>query len=120
MHRQKLRKRGFNTAFRLAKVAADHYQLPLLTQAIERVQHTTAQAGLNRQQRQENLRHAFETKPEQLLGHQHILLIDDVYTTGATLHACSKSLQQMGVKKIDVMTLARALPPAKKHQHQAV
>jgi ComF family protein len=110
MHPKKLRKRGFNTAYALASALAKHWQRPLLSQALRRIEHTQAQAGLDRAQRQHNLQHAFLADIDALRGHHHVLLVDDVYTTGATLRACTQSLQKTGVTRVDVITLARALP----------
>jgi len=110
MHPKKLRKRGFNTAYALARALAKHWQRPLLPHALTRIAHTQAQAGLDRTQRQHNLHHAFHADITQLQGHHHVLLVDDVYTTGATLHACTQALQKANVSRVDIITLARALP----------
>lgn len=110
MHPKKLRKRGFNTAFELAKALAKQWQRPLLSHALTRIEHTQAQAGLNRAARQHNLHSAFSAHIHKLNGHKQVLLVDDVYTTGATLHACAEALRKAGVTHIDVITLARALP----------
>ena len=111
MHPKKLRARGFNTAYTLAQAVGTTLKLPILEKALIRNLFTPAQAGLDKSARQKNLVGAFSILPENLHGHQRILLIDDVYTTGATLSYCTRLLQEAGVKHITILTLARALPP---------
>lgn len=110
MHRQRLRQRGFNQAHHLASALAHHWRLPLLGQALTRPHPTPHQAGLSRAQRLINLTGAFAVDKPALHAHQHLLLVDDVYTTGSTLQACTQLLLNNGVASIRVCTLARALP----------
>lgn len=120
MHPKKLRQRGFNTAYLLAKSASKALSLPLLKGALIRVSQTDSQAGLDKAARQENLRGAFDVDTQTLKQHRRILLIDDVYTTGATAQACGQLLQAAGVQHLHLLTLARALPPKPKAIHQAL
>lgn len=110
MHPSKLAKRGFNTAYQLAKVAQHHLQLPILQQALTRTYITDSQAGLDKAARQQNLQGSFRVNTDTLQQHTHILLIDDVFTTGSTAQACCQILAPAGVKHIELLTLARALP----------
>jgi ComF family protein len=111
MHPKKLRTRGFNTTYLLAQAIQQSANLPILDNALNRIRHTDAQAGLDKAARHKNLAGAFTVSAENLQGHRRVLLIDDVYTTGATLEVCSRLLQEAGVKHITILTLARALPP---------
>ncbi len=111
MHPKKLRSRGFNTAYLLAKAVHQATNLPILDKVLIRQRHTEAQAGLNKTARHHNLAGAFNLLAENLQGHHRVLLIDDVYTTGTTLEVCSRLLQEAGVKHITILTMARALPP---------
>lgn len=110
MHPKKLRQRGFNTAYQLAKQVSKYLKLPLLDKALLRNIHTDSQAGLDKAARQHNLRGAFRVEVQALYQHQHILLVDDVYTTGSTAQVCSQLLQAAGVQHLHLVTLARALP----------
>ncbi len=110
MHPHKLRKRGFNTAYQLAKQVSKHLELPLLDKALIRHIHTDSQAGLDKTARQQNLRGAFSVEAHALHQHQRIVLVDDVYTTGSTAQVCSQLLQSEGVQHLHLVTLARALP----------
>lgn len=111
MHPHKLRQRGFNTAYQLARSASRVLKLPLLEQALKRDHLTDSQAGLDKAARQHNLLGAFSVNAEALQGHRQLILVDDVYTTGATAQSCSQGLQQAGVTHLHLLTLARALPP---------
>jgi ComF family protein len=115
IHRAKERQRGFNHAALLAHAAISalhrsrpEWRLRLACGVLERVKATASQAGLTPRQRRRNLRGAFRVpRPSQLAG-QHVLLIDDVYTTGATARACSRVLIDAGAASVRVATVARA------------
>jgi predicted amidophosphoribosyltransferase len=79
---------------------------------MRRVKLTRQQVGLERQEREENVRAAFRVPAEaeiQIAG-RRVLLIDDVYTTGATVRAATKALKRGGAATVDVLTFARVLP----------
>jgi predicted amidophosphoribosyltransferase len=115
MHPGKQHQRGFNHAELLARAAIaemrrrhPQWALHLETRLLQRVRITVSQAGLTTHQRRQNLRGAFfAPRPAQLAG-RHILLIDDIYTTGATARACSRVLSNAGAASVRVATVARA------------
>jgi ComF family protein len=123
MHRAKQRRRGFNHAALLAQAAISKlgrghprsdlrsdllWDLRLAVDVLERVKPTESQAGLTAGQRRRNLRGAFVARqPAQLAG-SDVLLVDDVYTTGATARACSRVLIAAGAASVRVATVARA------------
>jgi len=115
MHTVKQRQRGFNHAELLARAAMvemrrrhPQWVLHLETSLLKRVRVTVSQAGLTTHQRRQNLRGAFFVpRPARLAG-RHILLIDDIYTTGATARACSRVLRNAGAASVRVATVARA------------
>jgi ComF family protein len=103
---QRLRERGFNQALQLAK----HLAPPcVLASGLVRFRDTTAQSGLTRQERLHNLTHAFIVAPQyvSVLRQSRVVLVDDVMTTGATLHACTQVLLAAGIARVDVVALAR-------------
>lgn len=106
MHNRRLHQRGFNQALELCRFFASHYQLPLNYTSLVRNRHTQLQAGLDAVQRQKNVRHAFAMKTP--LQYEHIVLVDDVMTTGSTVNEAAKTLKQNGVKRVDVWIIARA------------
>ncbi len=78
-------------------------------QALIRNRWTKPQTGLDRKERIENIKKAFTVKDASIIKEKNILLVDDVYTTGATANECAKVLINGGAKKVDVLTLARAV-----------
>lgn len=107
LHPSRERERGFNQAEVLAKVLSRRHGIPLLKGLLVRIRPTPPQTG-GRQERMRNVRGAFQVRgPERLRG-RSILLIDDVYTTGATVNECAKVLMKAGARAVSVYTLARA------------
>lgn len=106
MHWRKQWERGFNQAELLALPVARRYGLKLSSN-LRRARYTKAQAGLNEQERQKNLRNSFLVRrPAELRG-KRVLLIDDVLTTGATLRAAAAALKASGAARVTALTLAR-------------
>jgi len=111
----KQRQRGFNQAERLARSAVavlrsrrPEMRLKLVAGALTRQRATESQAGLSPHQRRANVRGAFfVARPANFTG-RDVLLIDDIYTTGATARACSQALRRAGAAHVWVVTLARA------------
>jgi ComF family protein len=115
MHPEKQRRRGFNHAELLARAAMaamrrrhPQWVLHLETGLLKRVRVTVSQAGLTAQQRRQNLRGAFFAPHPARLAGRDVLLIDDIYTTGATARACSRVLMNGGAASVRVATVARA------------
>lgn len=107
LHPARRRERGYNQSALLAASLADALGVPHLEGALERVRATQAQARLGPAARRVNVRGAFRVRhPERLAG-RRVLLVDDVVTTGATLHACLASLEDAGARAAGV-TLAWA------------
>ena len=107
LHADRLRERGYNQAALLARELSKSSGLPLAQNSLVRVRATRPQVDLNAQERKENVRDAFHC-PGMGLTDKRVLLIDDVYTTGATLEACSIALRQVGARSVWALTLARA------------
>jgi ComF family protein len=106
MHWRKRWERGFNQAELLAEPVAKRLGLPL-KRNLRRTRHTQAQAGLDEAARRANLRGSFTVVAGEQLSGQHVLLIDDVFTTGATLRAASAALKSAGAARVSALTLAR-------------
>lgn len=105
LHPKKERARGFSQTGLMADIFKRETGLPLEASALKRHKATKAQEGLSEKERLANVIHAFEAAPDKVRGHT-ILLIDDVYTTGATLDGCAKALIDAGAKKVYFMTVA--------------
>jgi ComF family protein len=107
LFRDKELERGFNQSELLARVLAREKKLFLLEGAVERVRNTPSQTGLSKQQRNENVRGAFRAAKPELLKGRHILIIDDVATTLATVNELAAVLLEAGAAGAAVFTLAR-------------
>jgi ComF family protein len=113
LHRTKLRQRGFNQAELIAraamKISPARDRLRLCAGALERKRETASQIGLTIPQRRENLRGAFGVAQPELVKGREVLVVDDVYTTGATVSECARVLRRAGAIKVWVATVARTL-----------
>ncbi len=105
LHKNRLRERGFNQAVELARPIAKHLGLHMELNSCIRKKTTTPQSDLSRKERIKNIKGAFEVlKP--VSG--HVVIIDDVMTTGSTAHEFAKTLLQAGATSVDVWVCARA------------
>ena len=109
LHLTRLRWRGFNQAQFLAHRLAVAARLPLDPFALQRVRPTRPQVQLDVDQRRQNVARAFHVVRPQRVCDRRVLLVDDVYTTGATVNECSRALLQAGANTVDVLVLARAI-----------
>lgn len=107
LHRSRLRRRGYNQVLELAGTLARHFGVRVRRDALIRERATDAQTELSAAQRRRNVRAAFSAR----LGNdipEHVAVLDDVCTTGATLAECARALKRAGVKRVDAWALARA------------
>lgn len=106
LHRSRLRRRGYDQALELAKPIARALRVPLRDDLLLRVRATAAQSERDAAARRRNVRGAFAAPPRTDLP-AHVVLVDDVMTTGATLHAAAKALRRAGVARVDAWVCAR-------------
>jgi len=109
LHRYRLWRRRYNQSALLARLLSERISCPSALQALERTRRTRPQVGLEAEERKKNVKNAFAAKPD--VKDKRILLVDDVFTTGATLSACTKALLKAGAKDVRVLTLARVVRP---------
>jgi ComF family protein len=107
LHWQRRWSRGFNQAELLARALSKQTGLPVRL-LVRRKRSTAAQAGLTNAGRRANVRGAFEVRRANSVRGLRILLIDDVFTTGATAGACAGALKRAGAERVAVLALARA------------
>lgn len=112
LHASRLRERGYNQALELARPVARALGVPLRQDALVRVRATPAQTGLDAVARRRNLRAAFAV-PARVALPAHVALLDDVMTTGATLHEAARVLLRAGARRVDAWALARAAAPGR-------
>jgi ComF family protein len=109
LHVRRVRSRGFNQASILAHALSRGLQLPIDEVSLVRVSSTEKyRAGLDAKGRQDTVAGAFEVRHPRLVTNENILLVDDVFTTGATVSACAEALVTAGAKTVFVLTISRA------------
>jgi ComF family protein len=106
LHSARRREREFNQAEVLAQLLSQRAGIPLLA-CIRRTRYTTTQTKLDREQRMENLHGAFQVRQTSQVLDRHLLLVDDVFTTGSTVDECARVLRQAGAASVRVVTVAR-------------
>lgn len=108
LHPKRLLWRGFNQSTELSRIVAQQFNRPISSDGLQRTRNTYPQTRLDLTERRENIKKAFAADPKQVSG-KSILLVDDVYTTGATLRECARTLKSHGATRIEVLVLARAV-----------
>jgi len=106
------RERGFNQATEIAKIISLKYGIALTNKALLKIKNTSKQADIKeKEKRRENISGAFKclelVKDQDLLKNKIIILVDDVYTSGATMHECALALRSAGAAQVWGMTVAR-------------
>lgn len=108
LHPRRLRHRGFNQSAVLARHLARSLHTELALTAVTRTQDTPSQVGLGSREREANVVHAFGVRPARVSG-RTVLVVDDVWTSGATARAVAAALRDAGATAVDVLTIARVL-----------
>lgn len=108
LHAIKLKKRGYNQAEAIAEGISSSTNTPMIANVLQRTRHNFSQTTKSRYNRWENSEGLFKQNEKYSLTNKHVLLVDDVITTGATMEAAIIALQQNGYNKISVATLAFA------------
>jgi ComF family protein len=117
LYQNRFKQRGFNQAFVLIQnweelaeeLNADLTGLQFERQVLIRNRATATQTGLGRKERMHNIKNAFSVPESHKIAGKRVLLVDDVYTTGATVDECSRELIKHGAACVDVLTVARAM-----------
>jgi len=109
LHPTRRREREFNQAERLGNHLSRATGIPMNTSLLERVESTQTQTQLGRQERAANMRNAFALRPDGEVKRARVVVLDDVFTTGATTSACAKVLMSAGAEDACVWTVARGL-----------
>ncbi|MDP3559181.1 MAG: ComF family protein [Legionellaceae bacterium] len=107
LHPKRIQGRGFNQTVLLSKVVSRALKIPYDISLCARIRDTQTQAQLSLQDRRKNLQKAFVLKKQ--IPYQHVLLLDDVLTSGQTLEELASQLKQAGVARVDVCCIARTL-----------
>ena len=109
LHVSRLRERGFNQALLLADEISHRTGIPCEKRLLLKIKPTVPQIHLSGGEREKGIKGVFRVAQEDRVQKKSILLIDDVFTTGATVNECSKVLLASGAQRVDVLTLAHAV-----------
>jgi ComF family protein len=107
LHPERQRERGFNQAELLARSVARHLGLPLEKQVLVRAKPRPSKLRLSRHERWQVARGAYAPAPGGRIDNRRVMLVDDVFTTGATLDSCARALRSAGAAKVAALTVAR-------------
>lgn len=105
IHQKKLLKRGYNQAELLADDLGKELGVPVDTELLKRTIHTPPQKKLDQHERELNMKKAFQST-DKIVNYKKVMLVDDIYTTGATVEACTKLLLDKGVKEVYYTSVA--------------
>ncbi|HAU1151241.1 TPA: ComF family protein [Legionella pneumophila] len=106
MHPKRLKRRGFNQAVILTKLLARQLNIPYDLYHCRKIINTASQANLDGEQRRKNLNHAFYVSPA---TYEHVMIVDDLLTTGSTANEMAYTLKNAGVKRVDICCCARTV-----------
>jgi ComF family protein len=110
LHNKKLKKRGYNQSEYIAQGMAEIFKKPVITDAVYRVKAAETQTKKSKYERWENVEGIFKVKDFYKLENKHVLLVDDVITTGSTIEACAAEILKLNNTKVSVATLAFVKP----------
>jgi ComF family protein len=108
LHIKKIKIRGYNQSEEFARGLAEGLEVPLKTSVLQRTEFTDTQTKKSKYERWENVEDVFELATPEIFKYKHIVLVDDVITTGATIEACCQLLQQIEGIQISVLSIAYA------------
>jgi ComF family protein len=109
LHPRRERERGFNQASLLARRVGRAWRCPVADGVLARTVPTPSQTELDARARRANVRGAFRLRrPERIVG-RHVVLVDDILTTGATLSECARCLREGGAARVGALTVARVV-----------
>jgi ComF family protein len=108
IHKKKEAIRGYNQSFYWAEGLSNITELPVLKEVLIKVEHTTSQTRKNRYQRWQNVASTFAVQQAEVIRDKHILLVDDVVTTGSTIESASIHLQKAGIGALSLLCMAMA------------
>lgn len=107
IHKKRLKTRGYNQSELIAKELTKRTKLIFLKDVLVKKINNNAQSTLNKKEREENAKNVYKLINSEKIKNKNVLIFDDIYTTGATINSCIKELENVGVKNIGILTLAK-------------
>ena len=108
LHPLRKRERGYNQSVYIARGIADETGIPVLQNVLARNRNTPTQTSLSPDARMANVEGVFEVREGETVREATVSLVDDIFTTGATINSCARALLQAGAKRVFALTVARA------------
>ena len=108
LHPLRNRERGYNQSACIARGISDETGIPVLENVLARIRNTPTQTSLSPEERTANVEGVFEVCEVEAVGDATVSLVDDIYTTGATINSCARALLQAGAERVYALTVARA------------
>jgi ComF family protein len=105
--KKRLKQRGYNQSYLIAKEISEILNIKIEKDILVKKENNIQQSTLNKEEREKNVQDVYEIKNKESIKDKKILLIDDIFTTGATVNECSKLLKSAGAEKIDIFTIAK-------------
>jgi len=105
----KKRRRGFNQSEEMARIISTAMGIEMDDYSLKKMKNNLPQAGLGKEERTDNIKGCYQVGEKNSIKDKKIILIDDVYTTGATMEECAKALKESGAKEVWGLTIAREL-----------
>jgi ComF family protein len=109
LHPKREKSRGYNQAEVIARGLSESTSLPVIVGNLNRILFNPTQTKRSKTQRWENVKHIFHVEDPNIFAHKHLLIVDDVITTGSTIEACGIALQECPGIKISVATLGEVI-----------
>lgn len=109
LHPGRERERGFNQSLLLARRLGRAWGVPVRADVLARIVPTPPQSELGAEERRANVRRAFSLRRPELCAGRHLIVVDDVFTTGSTVEACARHLRKGGARAVGVLTVARVM-----------
>lgn len=107
MYKQKKNIRGYNQSELIAKKIAKHFKVPICTNVLVKYKNTPMQSSLGKEERIKNVQNVYKVNDKEKIKGKKVLLLDDIYTTGATIEECKRIMQLEGNKNIGTIIIAK-------------
>jgi len=107
MYKKKVKARGYNQSELIARQLAKYFKIPINTKVLIKQKNTPMQSSLGKKDRIKNVQNVYKIEHMEKIENKNVLLVDDIYTTGATVTECKKMLQLAGTKKVGIIIIAK-------------